>query len=181
MGCPRLPRPGPHPVCAYAYPHGCVVPHGDPGLRAPPHPISEQGLYSPVNRPRTVKEFQNSSGALSVCLSGGHLHTPRLDQRLQATHQHSSCWLFLPNCAVASWLVSPRAGLLLRAAGAEFPRWRPGSNGPHRVPREAPPPDPDPTFISGEGRSQMLVESFFWVPGDHTSRNLWPNPASWKQ
>ena len=26
----------------------------------------------------------------------------------------------------------------------------------------------------------MLLESFSWVLGDHTSRNLWPNPASWK-
>lgn len=60
---------------------------------------------------------------MCACL-GAVCTPPRLDQRLQAMHQHSSCWLFLPNCAVASWLVSPRAGFLLREAGAECPRWR---------------------------------------------------------
>ena len=70
------------PTSATSRPPPCVciclstwVPRGDPGLRAPPHPISEQGLYSPVNRPRTVKEFQNSNGGLRVRLSGGCLHT----------------------------------------------------------------------------------------------------------
>lgn len=77
-----------------------------------------------------------------MCACLGAVRTPpRLDQRLQATHQHSSCWLFLPNCAVASWLLSPRAGFLLRAAGAECPRRQSASDGPHCVPSSKPGPD----------------------------------------
>lgn len=94
------------------------------------------------------------------CL-GAVCTSPRLDQRLQATHQHSSCWLFLPNCAVASWLASPRAGLSFQSSRGRI----------SPVVTGASPGKPLPQARLHFWRRWVpdASGSFSWVLDDHTS------------
>lgn len=119
-----------------------------------------------------MKEFQNSNGALSVRLSGGRLHTTPAGPEASG---HAPAFIVLVVFAkLCSGLMAgePQGRLPPQKSRGRMSPVATGEHGPHRVPREAPPPRLDPTFLSGEDGSQMLVASFSWVLGAHSSRNL---------
>lgn len=96
-----------------------------------------------------------------------------MGQGVHATHQHSSCWLlFLPNCAVAPWLVSPGQASASEQRGQNFP------SGDRHVavstmsPGKPPPPGLALAFTSG-GR-QIPDPSGVFLLGPRPSQFLEP-------
>ena len=157
----------------------CVVPRGDPGLRAPPRPISEQGLYSPVKQTmhsERISEQQWSAECAPVW--GPSAHHPGWTRgfRPRTSIHRAGCF-----CQTVQW---PRGW---QAPGQAFSSEQQGQNFPGGDRRAVVPsvspgkPLPQAWLHFWRRRVPDASGSFSWVLGDHTSRKLSPDPASWKQ
>lgn len=138
-----------------------------------PTPSVSRGFILLSNRPRTVKELQNSNGALRVRLSGGRLHITPAGPEASG---HAPAFIVLVVFAkLCSGLVAGEP------QGRPSPQSSRGRISPVVTGVSPGKPLPQARLHFWRRRVPDASGSFSWVLDDHTSRKLSPNPASWKQ